>query len=126
MLQVTDACCMSCHVRSGDPSMFEIIIQRCRRALFRTFGNSKHLSGLLPLQELALALRRRGLRVNLRPLADVRALFWVPVALFALYLSLKLLGVLWWLATSMPQQAVSAAEQTAHQAAARRHHSLST
>eukprot|EP00887_Chlorella_sp_A99_P007731 scaffold20.g7731.t1 len=42
-------------------------------------------------QELVAALRRRGWRVNLRPLADMRNLFWLLLALLAAYWMLRAL-----------------------------------
>ena len=49
-------------------------------------------------QELLARARRRGFRVNLRPLADVRNLCWIPIAYFALLHGLRLL---WWLAVAI-------------------------
>ena len=41
------------------------------------------------IQEILVALRRKGKRVNLRPVADVRNLFWFPVAWWTLQLLLR-------------------------------------
>ena len=43
------------------------------------------------MQEGIAWLRRRGHRVNLRPLADVRNLAWLPPALLAAHFALRLL-----------------------------------
>jgi hypothetical protein len=42
------------------------------------------------VQEALARLRRRGARINLRPLADLRNLAWTPVAYFVLYHALRL------------------------------------
>lgn len=43
-------------------------------------------------QELLARLRRRGFRVNLRPLADMRTLAWIPVAWLLLSYGLRFLA----------------------------------
>jgi len=50
--------------------------------------------------------RRRGWRVNLRPLADVRNLAWIPIAWFLLYHSLRFLA---WLVAALASGASEAA-----------------
>lgn len=43
-------------------------------------------------------MRRRGWRINLRPLADIRNLAWIPIAWFLLYHSLRFLA---WLVVAL-------------------------
>jgi hypothetical protein len=52
--------------------------------------------------EALVRLRRAGWRVDLRPLADVRALVWVPVAWVALRAALRALLFVWWALTAAP------------------------
>lgn len=40
-------------------------------------------------QEIVFALRRKGWRINLRPLADLRTLFWLPVAIWTLWCTVQ-------------------------------------
>ncbi|KAL4451949.1 hypothetical protein ABPG75_007611 [Micractinium tetrahymenae] len=58
------------------------------------------------VQELMARARRRGWRINLRPLADVRNLAWIPVAWFLLYHSLRLAA---WLVAAVVSGAGEAA-----------------
>ena len=46
------------------------------------------------IQDVLVSVRKRGYRVNLRPMADVRNLFWIPVAFWTLRLLLRII----WLA----------------------------
>lgn len=67
-----------------------------------------------------MRLRRRGRRINLRPLADLRNLFWLPVALALVYYTCKLVGVVVWaLVAAAPQGegAFAGGETAAHHAA---------
>lgn len=41
------------------------------------------------LQEIVFAMRRRGWRVNLRPLGDLRTLFWLPVAIWTAWCTVQ-------------------------------------
>jgi hypothetical protein len=42
------------------------------------------------VQEALARLRRRGARINLRPLGDLRNLAWIPIAYFVLYHAVRL------------------------------------
>ncbi|KAI3437911.1 hypothetical protein D9Q98_000356 [Chlorella vulgaris] len=68
------------------------------------------------LQELLARLRRRGRRVNLRPLADVRTLAWIPILWF---LALHTLRFLTWLVVTLASGPAEQAGGGHHQ---QRHH----
>lgn len=44
-------------------------------------------------QEVLVHVRKRGIRVNLRPIADVRNLFWIPVVFWTLQLLLRIIWI---------------------------------
>lgn len=72
-------------------------------------ARDKHFTmpALVPFaQELLARARRRGWRINLRPLADVRNLAWIPVAWFLLYHGLRIVA---WLVAAMVSGAGEAA-----------------
>ena len=47
------------------------------------------------MQDLRNFLRKRGYRVNLRPLAEVQTLLWLPVLLGVLWMCWKLGALIW-------------------------------
>ena len=51
-------------------------------------------------QETVVAMRRRGLRINLRPLADARTLVWLPLVW---WVGTTLLRVLWWFVCALAE-----------------------
>lgn len=67
-------------------------------------------------QELLARARRRGFRINLRPLGDVRNLLWIPVAYLVLLHGVRLV---WWLVVTI---ATGAAESSAGSAGGTQRH----
>ena len=68
-------------------------------------------------------LRRRGWRVNLRPLADLRNLVWLPLGALLLYSLVRTLAWVAWALAQAPQATPSlhlAAAEAARQAARER------
>ena len=65
----------------------------------------------LPHQDAARWLRRRGWRVNLRPLADVRNLAWIPITLLLLRWALHALLWLAWAVANAPAALEDAASE---------------
>ena len=49
-----------------------------------------------------MRLRRRGKRFNLRPLADLRNLAWLPILWFLLYYTYRLVALVVWAFRAVP------------------------
>lgn len=62
------------------------------------------------LQELLARARRRGFRINLRPLADVRNLCWIPIAYYVVLYGLRFV---WWLVVAIATGAAESSSSSA-------------